>query len=60
MIIVSSISLSRSDGEALMNNVKQLSQKYKVVNQETKWNGLNVLHNHASTVAALDIGIPQY
>lgn len=43
-----------------MNNVKQLCSKYNVVNQETKWNGLNVLHNQASTVAALDIGIPQY
>ena len=45
MVIVSSIALGRSDGEAIMNNVKQLCSKYNVVNQETKWNGLNVLHN---------------
>lgn len=58
MIIVSSKAASRSDGEALMNNVKKLAQTYNVVNAETKWNGLNVLHNHASTVTACDIGIP--
>lgn len=58
LIIVSSHALARSDGEAIMNTLKQLSVKYNVVNPETKWNGLNVLHNHASTVAACDIGIP--
>jgi NADH dehydrogenase/NADH:ubiquinone oxidoreductase subunit G len=60
MIVVSSKALERSDGEAIMNNVKKIAKEFKVVNAETKWNGLNVLQNYASTVAACDIGIPQY
>jgi NADH dehydrogenase (ubiquinone) Fe-S protein 1 len=43
-----------------MNNLKKLAIQYKVITEETKWNGLNVLHNYASTVTACDIGIPQY
>lgn len=58
MIVVSSKALERSDGEAILNNLKKLALNYKVVNQETGWNGLNILHNYASTVAACDIGIP--
>ena len=60
MIIVSSKALERSDGEGIMNNIKKITKEFKVINQDTKWNGLNVLHNSASTVTACDIGIPQY
>lgn len=60
MIIVSSKALERSDGEAILNNVKKITKEFKVINQNTKWNGLNILQNYASTVAACDIGIPQY
>lgn len=60
MIIVSSNALSRSDGEAILNNVKTIAENTPVVNTETKWNGLNILHDKASTVAACDLGVSQY
>ena len=56
MIIVSDNALTRTDGEAIMNSLKQISEGTPVVTEE--WNGLNVLHTKASSVAALDIGIP--
>lgn len=60
MIIVSSHVLSREDGQAVFNNLKQLAEDTNVINKELSWNGLNVLHNEASKVGAMDLGIQQY
>jgi len=59
MIIVSDNALARSDGEAILNNLKQLAEGTPVHNKSEGWNGLNILHTKASTAAACDLGIPQ-
>jgi NADH dehydrogenase (ubiquinone) Fe-S protein 1 len=37
--------------------VYNLASKSKIINQAEKWNGINILHNEASRVGSLDIGI---
>jgi len=60
MIITTSNVLAREDGEAILNNLKHISENTNVVNQQEGWNGLNILHTEASKVGACDLGIPQY
>jgi NADH dehydrogenase (ubiquinone) Fe-S protein 1 len=60
MIITSSHTLSRHDGDAVYNHLKQIAKDTNVVNEEASWNGLNILHNEASKVGAMDLGIQQY
>jgi len=57
MVIVGSETLARSDGGAIMNLVNELAAKTKIHNEAENWNGVNVLHNEASRVGALDLGI---
>ena len=54
MIIVGDAVLSRKDGTAILSLIHEIVAKYKIVS--TKWNGFNILHNHASMVGALDVG----
>lgn len=60
MIITTSNVLAREDGEAILNNLKHISENTNVVNQQEGWNGLNILHTEASKAGACDLGIPQY
>lgn len=53
MIIVGDAVLVRKDAEAIMSKIYDLCKKYNVIRSD--WNGFNILHNHASTVGALDI-----
>lgn len=58
MLMVGTTLLERQDGPAIMHKVKQLAQKYpQLVSEENGWNGINILHQEASRVGALDIGI---
>jgi len=57
MIMVGAEMLTRKDGEAIMNLIKEIGLKYNVRNEAECWNGINVLHNEASRVGALDLGI---
>jgi NADH dehydrogenase/NADH:ubiquinone oxidoreductase subunit G len=57
MVMVSSLSLERSDAPALMNYLNQLQKVSNVINTEEHWNGFNVLHNDAGRVNALELGI---
>ena len=57
MIIVGDDVLSRADGQAVMNLINEIGQKTNVLNEAENWNGINVLHNTASRVGALDLGI---
>jgi len=57
MIMVGSETLTRSDGGSIMNLINELAEKTNVRNEEECWNGVNVLHNEASRVGALDLGI---
>lgn len=54
MIIIGSAVYSRSDSLALQKLIYDIAIKYNVIKEN--WNGFNILHNHASTVGALDIG----
>ena len=40
-----------------MNYVNKLGEQSNVINKKEHWNGINILHNEASRVGALDIGI---
>ena len=54
MIIVGDAVLVRKDAAAIMKVISAICKKYNVIRED--WNGFNILHNHASTVGALDIG----
>jgi NADH dehydrogenase (ubiquinone) Fe-S protein 1 len=57
MILVSASVLERTDGAPILNYVYKLGETTNVINKKEKWNGINILHNEASRVGALDIGI---
>ena len=40
-----------------MNYIYKLGETTNVINKKEKWNGINILHNEASRVGALDLGI---
>lgn len=54
IIIVGDAIFTRSDAEALLSAIHDLSDKFKVVRDN--WCGLNILQNHASNVGAFDVG----
>jgi NADH dehydrogenase (ubiquinone) Fe-S protein 1 len=54
MIIVGSGVLRRGDRDAVMAKVHKLAAKAGVVKDD--WSGLNILHDSASSVTALDVG----
>jgi NADH dehydrogenase (ubiquinone) Fe-S protein 1 len=57
MVMVSSLSLERSDAPAMMNYVNQLSKVSNLINPEEHWNGFNILHNDVGRVNALELGV---
>jgi NADH dehydrogenase/NADH:ubiquinone oxidoreductase subunit G len=57
MIMISADTLMRKDGEAIMQLIYTLAEKTNLINNEEKWNGINILHTEASRVGALDLGI---
>lgn len=57
MIMVSSLTLERSDGAAIMNYINQLQNDTNLLNRELQWNGFNVLHNDVGRINALELGI---
>ena len=54
MIIVGDGALTRDDGFAILSLVYAIAKKYNV--NRADWRGINILHNHASIVGALDLG----
>lgn len=54
MIIIGDAVLTRPDSHGILSILHDIAKKYGVVGSE--WNGFNILHNHASMVAALDLG----
>lgn len=57
MVIVSALTLERSDAPAVMNYINQLQDGSKLVNAEEDWNGFNVLHSDVGRINALELGI---
>jgi NADH-quinone oxidoreductase subunit G len=54
VIIVGDGVYSRPDSAAIFSQISSICKKYNIIRED--WNGFNILHNHASTVGALDIG----
>jgi NADH-quinone oxidoreductase subunit G len=54
MIIVGDGVYMRPDGQAILEILYRIAQKYGVITKD--WNGYNILHNHANMVGALDVG----
>ncbi len=54
MIIIGDGVLTRSDSHGILSLLHDIAEKYDVVS--SVWNGFNILHNHSSMVAALDLG----
>ena len=57
MILVSSLTLERTDSEGIMNCINQLQNGTNLLSTEEQWNGFNVLHNDSGKVNALELGI---
>ncbi len=55
IIIIGESSLSRKDGESIFRYCANIAQKYGMIRDD--WNGFNILHRHAASVGALDLGI---
>lgn len=54
MIIIGDGVYSRNDSIPIQSLIHDIARKNNIVKEG--WNGLNILHNHVSTVGALDIG----
>jgi len=57
MLVVSNDTLARVDGQAVQNLINELGSKTNLINEEEGWNGINILHQEASRVGALDLGV---
>jgi len=57
MVMVSSLTLERSDGAAVMNYINMLKKDTNLINEEDQWNGFNVLHNDVGRINALELGV---
>jgi len=55
ILIIGDIALAREDGFAILSCVHEIIAKYNIYNKS--WNGFNIMHNHASAVGALDLGL---
>eukprot|EP01116_Phalansterium_solitarium_P025110 TRINITY_DN9456_c0_g1_i1.p1 TRINITY_DN9456_c0_g1~~TRINITY_DN9456_c0_g1_i1.p1 ORF type:complete len:508 (+),score=192.32 TRINITY_DN9456_c0_g1_i1:176-1699(+) len=55
MVILGMSALQRADGQAFLNAVKLLSKDVKIFQPD--WNGFNILHTHANSVTALQLGM---
>ena len=57
MVMVSALTLERSDGPAVMNYINQLQDNTNLLSKEDQWNGFNVLHSDVGRINALELGI---
>ncbi len=55
MIILGAGAMMREDGAAIQALAREAAETFGMVKEG--WNGFNVLHTHASQVAALDLGL---
>lgn len=54
MIIIGDGVYSREDAFAMMSLIQEIATKYGVI--KDSWNGFNILHKHAATVGAIELG----
>ena len=55
MIIVGDGVYARDDGYAILSLIHKIVTEYNIMRDD--WKGFNILHNHASIVGGLDIGL---
>lgn len=53
IMIIGDIVYSRNDSYKILSICQQIAYKYNFIRSD--WNGYNILHNHASTVGAIDL-----
>jgi NADH dehydrogenase (ubiquinone) Fe-S protein 1 len=57
MVMISSLTLERTDSEGIMNSINKLQNDTNLLSTEDQWNGFNILHNDSGRVNALELGI---
>jgi len=57
MVLTSSLTLERQDGQGIMNAINKLADGTNLLNAEDHWNGINVLHSESAKINALELGI---
>lgn len=57
MVLVSAMTLERSDAPAVMNYINKLQTSTNLLSKEDHWNGFNVLHSEVGRINALEIGV---
>lgn len=57
MLLLDSSVIKREDGEAILALVHELGLKYRFINQEANWNGINIFHSSVGNIGALELGI---
>lgn len=60
MVMVNTDTLRRSDGKAIMQAICKLCRDFKIINPNTKWNGLNIFPQASEEAGIYDIGISSY
>jgi NADH dehydrogenase (ubiquinone) Fe-S protein 1 len=58
MILLGGHVLQRADGNAILDTVQGICDKFGVVDPENHWNGFNVLNKDIGQIGALEVGIP--
>jgi NADH-quinone oxidoreductase subunit G len=57
MLVIGQGAVCRGDGAGLLSMAARLAERSGVLDAESGWNGLNVLHTAAARVAGLDLGL---
>uniref|UniRef100_A0A7S3CKU0 NADH-ubiquinone oxidoreductase 75 kDa subunit, mitochondrial n=1 Tax=Strombidium rassoulzadegani TaxID=1082188 RepID=A0A7S3CKU0_9SPIT len=57
MVLVSSLTLERSDAPAIMNYINLLKENTNLISKEDQWNGFNVLNNDVGKINSLEVGV---
>lgn len=57
MVMVSALTLERTDGAAIWDQILRLQDNSNLINSGEHWNGINVLNNDVGRINALELGI---
>jgi len=56
MLILGMGALTRDDGGAMLGLARRIAETCGMINEQTGWNGFNVLHTAAARVGGMDLG----
>jgi NADH dehydrogenase (ubiquinone) Fe-S protein 1 len=57
MILASSATFERTDGQGIYESLKKIASNSPVINESKGWNGFNILHEQCGQINALELGI---